>query len=209
MFTLHKAFLTSILTLTLAASLQLNAMNEADSLCHDLSILNIADNKEPKIRVYKYWLIKQFFDEHATEFPQEIVSCTIIPVYVHIAHVACLIDDIVTSFTHPRKLAQQIAKIIETDGAGLSLQILQLALEKVGKSICDIKDNHDKTVLHFAAFQGYTKVVKMLLALPDAHELIGKPDKNGKVALDFAQQKGDEKMITLLSGLSEPQELAV
>src|SRR5947208_5745231 len=66
--------------------------------------------------------------------------------------------------------------------------LLQDCLQKAGTSLGAIRNSDGWTTLHGAACYGYTKVVELLLSLPNAQEFIIVKTKQDNTAFDLAKE---------------------
>lgn len=63
--------------------------------------------------------------------------------------------------------------------------------------VCSIQ-NDSYTALHIATFLNHTKIVKLILALPNASQLCLIQDNNGNMALQFAALNGHTEIVKLI-----------
>jgi ankyrin repeat protein/predicted Ser/Thr protein kinase len=87
-----------------------------------------------------------------------------------------------------------------------SIETLKDLLKKIGASAFLLRDKHDQTALHRAAFKGHTSAVVWLLSNKKAPQLyVHATDKNGWTALHGAASAGNiETCAVLLDGGADP-----
>jgi sialate O-acetylesterase len=99
------------------------------------------------------------------------------------------VDD-TNSVAPPKDAKWQTAPAIDKGIAGPGIYWLQRTVD------VNAKNRDGDTALHWAAYRGYVKVIKLLLA--DSRVKVNEPDNYGETALDIAMQKGYKDIINLL-----------
>lgn len=113
-----------------------------------------------------------------------------------------LAENIALNCDEPRQLLNAATELLQHYGNNVAALAIRNALESVGVTLANLVDNNGQTALHWAALNGQTDVVQLLIdACPSAKEalhFITKKNNAGSGAVHIAFWNNNTEISTII-----------